>query len=203
MTHAKTYLLLLTLAAPPLSAQTLEEGIANYRQHRYDLAEKILLELSQQQPDDPTVSEYLALSLVARKKYSRAEAEIGKAEKLQAPRDRIAVARARLALARRDRDEAAIKLNEAIDANRQNADAHQLRALLAINARDYAAAKREIEQALELRRDDPYDHFYAALAANGLGRRAETISLLERFVSLAPQSPDVDRVGGALRAMRR
>ena len=195
-------LLLLSALGCLATAQSVDQGVAMYRQHRFLEAEKILRKAVTSQPDNLQAYEAFALTLAGRKLSDDAETELGRAVALGLPADRTRVVEARIALSRRDRGRALELLQEALAINPSNPDAYQTRGMLRANAHDYTGAAQDAETALELRTGDPYDRYYAAVAYNGLGRRDKTIENLRLFMRQAPASPDFDRVEAVLKVMR-
>ena len=195
--------LVVALALPVFgTAESLDQGVEQFRSRNFAEAEKTLRKVCEQEPGNASAHEYLGLSLLELKRVDEGEAEIKKAAEAGLAEDRVRVGLARVAIERRDVASAAGLLEEAHTANPENADAYHHRGMIRTKERDFNPAVVDFEKALELDPTNAYSHYYAGIAYNGLKRRDKMVEHFQTFVQMEPDAPETSKLQPLLRAFR-
>ena len=192
----------LLAAAGAWAADALPESVERYRLQKYQEAETMLRADIDANPEDARAHEFLGRTLAALKRADEAEQHIAKAEELGASEAQLKIARAAVAIERRDVDGAVGLLNEAAEAEPENAEVYHYRGMVKTNQRDFQAAVADLEKAVALDPARAYSHYYLGLAYNGIRRPDKMAEHLNAFVSHAPDAPDADKVRSVLKAFR-
>lgn len=186
------------LAVPAWSANV-DQGVKEYHKHQYAKAENSLKGVA---ADDARGQLYLGRTLAAAKKTGEANAAIDKAGAAGATEAQVKTAQAAVAIEARDVAQAERLLNEAIEADADYADAYHYRGQVRLSKKDFQGAAADLEKAIQLNPTQPYNHYYAGMAYNGLKRPDKMVEHLQIYVKMAPDSPDADKVQSLLRAFR-
>ena len=198
MTRLIVFVAAALLSAPAWSANV-DQGVAEFHKHQYAKAESSLKDVP---ADDARGQIYLARTLAAGKKTDEAKAAITKASEAGANEAQVKTAEAALAIEARDVAQAEKLLNEAIAADAEYSDAYHYRGQVRLSKKDFQGAANDLEKAIELDPTQPYNHYYAGMAYNGLKRPDKMVQHLQIYVKMAPDSPDADKVQSLLRAFR-
>jgi len=76
------------------------------------------------------------------------------------------------------------------------------RGSLALARKDYKTAVNFLESHVNANPDEPFGHYYLGLAQYNLKKPDKTVQQFQRFVSLAPDTPEAARVESLLRTLR-
>ncbi len=180
-------------------AANVDEGVTEYHKHQFAKAEGSLKAAA---PDDARGQLYLARTLAANKKPGEAKAALERATEAGATEAQVKTAQAAVAIEVRDVATAERLLNEAIAVDAEYSDAYHYRGQVRLSKKDFQGAAADLEKAIELDPNQPYHHYYAGMAYNGLKRPDKMVEHLQTYVRMAPDSPDADKVQSLLRAFR-
>ena len=187
------------MLAAPVWADNVDQGVVEYHKHQYSKAEGTLKAAA---PDDARGQLYLARTLAANKKAGEAKAALERATEAGASEAQVKTAEAAVAIEARDVATAERLLNEAIAADAEYSDAYHYRGQVRLSKKDFQGAAADLEKAIEIDPTQPYHHYYAGMAYNGLKRPDKMVEHLQIYVKMAPDSPDADKVQSLLRAFR-
>lgn len=194
-----TVLLTAIVLAVPAWAVNVDQGVAEYHKHQFAKAEGSLRGAP---ADDARGQIFLARTLAAAKKPAEAKAALDTAREAGASEAQVKTAQAAIAIEERKVAEAEKLLDEAIAADPEYADAYHFRGQTRLSKKDFQGAAADLEKAIALDPTQPYHHYYAGMAYNGLKRPDKMVEHLQIYAKMAPDSPDADKVMSLLRAFR-
>jgi tetratricopeptide (TPR) repeat protein len=177
---------------------------------KYDEAASVLRKAAAAAPGDPAPALYLGETLLRAKKQAEAEAAWNQAldlagQRLEGnPKDADALFAQGVALQRLKRyDEAVAALSKAGDVEGGSA-----RTLFQIGVtrtfqEKWADAVDQLNKAVAKESGLAYAYYYRGLAYDKLGKKAEAVVDMDRFLKLAPEAPEAGWARAVLRAAKR
>ncbi|MCW5978887.1 MAG: tetratricopeptide repeat protein [Bryobacteraceae bacterium] len=194
------------LICAPSQAADVERGVSLYNQKDYNGAARELQSAVDADASNPRARYYLALSQIELKRWAEADSNLKQVESAESERPEkadVKVAMARVAMGQNDLGKAQQYLDEARDANSNSAEVYLRRGELALKRKDYQAASKELEQAIQLDPNRAYAHYYLGIAYSNLRRPDKMVEHFEIFRKLAPNAPEVAKVEATLQSVRR
>jgi Flp pilus assembly protein TadD len=174
-----------------------DRGRQLYREGKYAEAESELKNAVRDQGDNAAANRLLGLALIEQDKASEAEGPIKKAYELE-QNDDNKVAMARLHIAQKEFDKAEELLKDASSGE----GLEYTRGLLHLHRKNYEAAAKDLESAVEKDPENAYAHYYAGMAYNGLKRPDKMLSHFQLFVKMRPDAPEARKVRAILQTGR-
>lgn len=178
------------------AAADLNRGKELYSQGKYAEAQSELNAVTRANDSDSAAHRYLGLALIEQNKVSEAARHIEKAAELDASGDNK-LALARLYVAQKEYDKADEAMKDA-----SGDELEYVRGLLRLNRREFDAAVKDLESYISKNPDQPYAHYYAGLAYNGLKKPDKMLSHFQHFVQLKPDAPEARKVRAVLQTGR-
>ena len=190
-------------------------GLSLLGRDKFKEAETAAREVLQAAPEDFEAHYVLGLSLLGQEKPKEAEQALLKAEKampeikpeepdnaLRFRASSVQVGLARVYLEQKQLDKAADAFIRAEKTQSKNADVYFYRGMLDAHRKDYAAAARDMDKAIELdpRRAEAY--YYAGIAYNQIKKPDKMVERFQEFLKLAPDAPEAAKVRALLRSIR-
>jgi tetratricopeptide (TPR) repeat protein len=175
------------------------------QEKKYGDSEARLRKATELAPADPAAFLYLGETLLRQRKGGDADAAFRKAEELggaQGGRDGEYYRGVALQRLRRF-DESVQALERAREADPGNALIPFQIGVTRVFQEQWQPALDQLNQAIEKDSGIAYAYFYRGLAAEKLGRKDLLVNDMERFLALAPGSPEADRAKAVLRASKR
>lgn len=175
------------------------------QEKKYGDSEARLRKATELSPSDPAAFLYLGETLLRQRKGGDADAAFRKAEELggaQGGRDGEYYRGVALQRLRRY-DESVQALERAREADPGNALIPLQIGVTRVFQEQWQPAMDQLNQAIEKDSGIAYAYFYRGLAAEKLGRKDLLVNDMERFLALAPTSPEADRAKAVLRAAKR
>lgn len=172
------------------------------QEKKYGDSEARLRKATELSPSDPAAFLYLGETLLRQRKGGDADAAFRKAEELggaQGGRDGEYYRGVALQRLRRF-DESVQALERARQADPGNALIPLQIGITRVFQEQWQPAMDQLNQAIEKDSGIAYAYFYRGLAADKLGRKDLLVNDMERFLALAPSSPEADRAKAILRA---
>ncbi|HKH49862.1 MAG TPA: tetratricopeptide repeat protein [Thermoanaerobaculia bacterium] len=172
------------------------------QEKKYGDSEARLRKATELSPSDPAAFLYLGETLLRQRKGGDADAAFRKAEELggaQGGRDGEYYRGVALQRLRRY-DESVQALERAREADPGNALIPLQIGITRVFQEQWQPAMDQLNQAIEKDSGLAYAYFYRGLAAEGLRRKDLLVNDMERFLALAPTSPEADRAKAVLRA---
>jgi tetratricopeptide (TPR) repeat protein len=175
------------------------------QEQKYGDAEARLRKATELSPADPAAFLYLGETLLRQRKEGEADAAFRKAEELGGSQGGKegnyyrGVALQRL----RRYDEAVQALESARNADSGDALIPLQIGVTRVFQEQWQPAMDQLNRTIEMDSGVAYAYFYRGLAAEKLGRKDLLVNDMERFLALAPGSPEADRAKAILRAAKR
>ena len=183
-------------------AQELDEGIQLYNQGKFEDAERILRPLSEQEDLNPEVHYYRAMTLLELSRLPDAESQLDQAAQENLAPGMLKVGQARIALKKGETDRAIVLLNEAQQADDDNAAVFHYRGIAQASKQNFTAAAADLERAAELDPSNAQSHYYAGMVYGRLRKTDQMVNHYQMFLRLAPNSPEAPKVQSLLRSVR-
>ena len=202
MKQALTALLMSLAVAAGLTAADPQAGVDQYLTGRYAEAEKSLRDVVAAEPENERGRLFLTMALAEQQKLDQAKSEYQALVAKGASPVTAKVAEARLAIAAKDTQKALGLLNEAAQAEPENAQALHLRGMVYTYQKAYPEAVKDFEAALQKDPKIAYAHYYAGMAYNGMKRPDKMVEHFQQFLQMAPDSPEAPKVHSFLKAFR-
>jgi tetratricopeptide (TPR) repeat protein len=175
------------------------------QEKKYGDSEARLRKATELSPADPAAFLYLGETLLRQRKEGEADAAFRKAEELGGSQGGKegnyyrGVALQRL----RRYDEAVQALESARNADSGDALIPLQIGVTRVFQEQWQPAMDQLNRTIEMDSGVAYAYFYRGLAAEKLGRKDLLVNDMERFLALAPGSPEADRAKAILRAAKR
>lgn len=175
------------------------------QEKKYGDSEARLRKATELSPSDPAAFLYLGETLLRQRKEGEADAAFRRAEELGGAQGGgdgnyfRGVALQRL----RRYDEAVQALESARGADPGNALIPFQIGVTRTFQKQWQPALDQLNKAIEMDSGLAYAYFYRGLAAYNLGRTDLLVNDMERFLVLAPASPEAEQAKGVLRAAKR
>jgi len=150
---------------------------------------------------DPASTYLAAQSLLKLERSDRATAELTRLRASDQPAWRM-IAESGEALIANDAGRAVEVARRAIEADGGNPFAQYQLGLSASKAGDWGTAVAAFTQAIELKPDFAYAHYYAALAYQRQRQLPKTAEHFDAFLRLAPEAPERSAVAAILRTIK-
>jgi tetratricopeptide (TPR) repeat protein len=183
-------------------AQDVERGVELYRAFKFAEAEQVLVEAAQADRENVRALEFLGLSQLGLGKTREAEETLNKAHDLAPESDSVKVAQARVSIEAQQLERAESLLGDAASINKDNPEIALYMGAIKLAQRNYQGAVNDLNTALSMKTTNPYAHYYAGLAWNGLKKPDRMVDNFQAFLRLAPDAPEAARVRSLLRAVR-
>jgi tetratricopeptide (TPR) repeat protein len=179
------------------------------QEKKYDDAVAQLKKAADLNPGDPEPQVWLGETLIHAKRAGsddafRKAADLAQAALKDTPGDArslyfLGVAQQRL----KQYDKAVETLGMALNAGSDNATTlYQIGATLAFQQK-WGEAVAQLTAAIERNSGLAYAYYYRGLAQDKLGKKDQLVLDMERFLKLAPQSPDADKATAVIKAAKR
>ncbi|HBL29992.1 MAG TPA: hypothetical protein DD490_24395 [Acidobacteria bacterium] len=175
------------------------------QEKKYGESEARLRKATELAPSDPAAFLYLGETLLRQRKGGDADSAFRKAEELggaQGGKDGHYVRGVALQRLRRY-DDAIQALDQAGEADGGNALVPFQMGVTRVFQEQWQPALDQLNRAIEMDSGIAYAYFYRGLAAEKLGRKDLLVNDMERFLALAPTSPEAERAKAILRAAKR
>ena len=204
----KTRLLGILLATgvvvlPCAAAEDLDAAVSLYKERKLAEAVTALQEVAGEAAENVSDAYYYqVLSLAELERVDEAQQALDKGTEAGLAEDRQLVARGRIAMARKQNKDALGLLDKAEKVNNKNPDVFYFRGLARAATNDYAAASKDLEQAVTLDPTDPYAHYYAGIAYSRIKRPDKMIDHFQTLIKLAPATPEAQKAQSLLRSVR-
>lgn len=153
-------------------------------------------------PKDGKAHELMALAYLRQNKLNEALEEAKTALRLSPDSSDAHVAAARVYISKQDFNTATSELDKAASIDSSNSEIALYRGSLALARKDYKTAVSLLEPQVNANPDEPFGHYYLGLAQYGLKKPDKTVQHFQRFLALAPDSPEAARVESLLRSIR-
>lgn len=191
-----------TAWASTAAAQDVERGVELYKAFKFAEAERVLAEAVEADGENVRALEFLGLARLGQSKTGEAEETLNTAQKLAPDSDSVKVALARVFIEAQQLDRAEAVLRDAASLNKDNSEVPLYQGAIKLAQRNYQAAVTDLNTALSMKTSNPYAHYYAGLAWNGLRKPDSMVENFQAFLRLAPDAPEAARVRSLLRAVR-
>jgi tetratricopeptide (TPR) repeat protein len=175
------------------------------QEKKYGDAEARLRKAAELSPSDPAAFVYLGETLLRQRKEGEADAAFRKAEELggaQGGKDGNYYRGIALQRLRRF-DESVQALENARNADPGNSLIPYQIGVTRVFQEQWQPAMDHLNRAIEMDSGLAYAYFYRGLTAEKIGRKDLLVNDMERFLALAPSSPEADRAKAILRAAKR
>lgn len=180
----------------------IDKGIDLYRAGKFADSVRALEPAVEAEPESTPGHLYLGLARLGLGRIPEAEAALNRARELAPDSDEVKVGQARVAIEKREFDNAETLLREAREANGDNPEVPLYMGALRVAQRNYQAGLDELNVAIDRKPDLAYAHYYSGLAHNALKRPDKMVESFQKFLKLAPNAPEADRVRSLLRNVR-
>lgn len=182
-------LLVSWLEPPAPKVDALAEGLAAYRQARYDEALPLLERAIVEQPDNLEVFKALVRTLIARDAADAALAWLLKKPRLTNWNPDLQYALGEVHLSRGDRESAAKAFERAIGLNARHTDAYIRLGVLHYDTQRYTDARQMLDKAIYLDRAAPVARYYLALTCVELADTLRAQAQLHYLRRVSPNYP--------------
>lgn len=176
-----------------LWAADLNRGVELYNKGDFEDATNELQKVVEESPDNAQARRYLGLSLVERGLLDEASVHLNKAQEIE-PGGESQLALARLAVERKNFDEAETRLNDA-----SGDDVQYVRGLLNFRRGKNQQAADDLESYLKAKPENAYAHYYAGLAYNGLRKPDKMMTHFEMFLRMKPHAPEAKKIRAVMK----
>ncbi len=176
-----------------LWAADVNRGVELYNKGEFEEATNELQKVVEESPDNAQARRYLGLSLVERGLLDEAANHLNKAQELE-PSGDTQLALARLAVERKNFDEAETRLKEA-----SGEDLEYVRGMLEFRRGRNPQAAQALESYLKEKPDNAYAHYYAGLAYNGMRKPDKMMTHFEMFLRMKPNAPEAKKVRAVMK----
>lgn len=193
---------LIIIALCGFTALAADDNLSLINKGKADQAIANLKSQIAENPKDGKAHELMALAYLRQNKLNEAMEEAKTAVQLSPDSAGAHVAAARVHISKQDFNTATAELNKASEIDSSNADIALYRGSLALARKDYKAAASLLEPHVNAHPDEPFGHYYLGLAQYGLKKPDKTVQHFQRFLSLAPDTPEAARVESLLRSIR-
>lgn len=175
------------------------------QEKKYGESESHLRKATELSPSNPAAFVYLGETLLRERKGGDADAAFRKAEELgRSAGGKEGEYYRGVALQRLRRfDEAVEALEKARQADGGNALIPYQIGVTRVFQEQWQPAVDQLNKAIEMDSGLAYAYFYRGLAAEKAGRKDLLVNDMERFLALAPSSPEAERAKAILRAAKR
>ena len=175
------------------------------QEKKYGDSEARLRKATELSPSDPAAFLYLGETLLRQRKGGDADAAFRKAEELGGAQGGKEGSYYRgVALQRLRRyDESVQALESARGADPGDALIPYQIGVTRVFQEQWQPALDQLNRAIEMDSGLAYAYFYRGMAAEKIGRKDLLVNDMERFLALAPGSPEADRAKAILRAAKR
>lgn len=175
------------------------------QEKKYGESESHLRKATELSPSDPAAFVYLGETLLRARKGGDADSAFRKAEELgRSAGGKEGEYFRGVALQRLRRfDEAVEALEKARQADGGNALIPYQIGVTRVFQEQWQPALDQLNKAIEMDSGLAYAYFYRGLAAEKAGRKDLLVNDMERFLALAPSSPEAERAKAILRAAKR
>ncbi|HJX26749.1 MAG TPA: tetratricopeptide repeat protein [Thermoanaerobaculia bacterium] len=186
-------------------AVALAMGRVLEQEKKYGESESHLRKATELSPSDPAAFVYLGETLLRARKGGDADSAFRKAEELgRSAGGKEGEYYRGVALQRLRRfDEAVEALEKARQADGGNARIPYQIGVTRVFQEQWQPALDQLNKAIEMDSGLAYAYFYRGLAAEKAGRKDLLVNDMERFLALAPSSPEAERAKAILRAAKR
>lgn len=176
-----------------LWAADVNRGVELYNKGDFEDATNELQKVVEESPDNAQARRYLGLALVERGLLDEAANHLNKAHELE-PGGETQLALARLAVERKNFDEAETRLKEA-----SGEDVGYVQGLLDFRRGRNQQAAAAFENYLKSKPENAYAHYYAGLAYNGLRKPDKMMTHFEMFLRMKPSAPEAKKVRAVMK----
>lgn len=176
-----------------LWAADVNRGVELYNKGDYEDATNELQKVVEESPDNAQARRYLGLALVERGLLDEASNHLNKAQELE-PTGETQLALARLAVERKNFDEAETRLKEA-----SGDDVDYVRGMLDFRRGKNQQAAETLERYMKANPDNAYAHYYAGLAYNGMRKPDKMMTHFEMFLRMKPNAPEAKKVRAVMK----
>jgi tetratricopeptide (TPR) repeat protein len=163
-----------------------------YRHGKYSEAQAELAKAVEANPDDARARRFLGLALVEQHKPTEAQKHLNKANELE-PSGETKLALARMYVEMKELDKAEELLGDA-----EGPERDYVRGLVQFHRHQHKEAAESLEKYLQDNPNQPYAHYYAGLAYNGLKRPDKMLTHFELFLKAKPDAPEAKKVRAVL-----
>ncbi|BDC49557.1 hypothetical protein F183_A18730 [Bryobacterales bacterium F-183] len=179
-----------------------EDNLALINKGKADQAISNLKSELAENPKSGKSHELMALAYLRQNKLNDAAEEAKKALELSPDEASTHVAAARVYTAKQEFGTASAELDKAAAIDSSYAEIALYRGALALARKDFKTAASLLEPHVNAHPDEPFGHYYLGLAQYGMKKPDKTVQHFQRFLSLAPDTPEAARVESLLRSIR-